>query len=317
MRCSPAARVDLWDGRLNDRQGLTGPPALILKEYIVSHSSLRRLTTITTVVLTAGLALAACGGDGGSTTTNSPGQPGAAQVKLVEAGKIKTCTNLPYPPFQFKEGDEVVGFDVDLIDLVATKLNVSQEIVDIQFDTIKSGAALNSDRCDVAAAGMTINDERKANLDFSNPYFDEVIALMVKKDSGVKSLEDVKAKNLTLGVQKATTSLDHAAANGFTPKEFEDSGKQITAFQTGQVDVILQDLPVVNEWLKQPEIAEKFEVGAEIETGAQYGFAVKKGGNPELLNAINEALAAAINDGTWARLYKQWMGSEPKATPQS
>jgi polar amino acid transport system substrate-binding protein len=282
----------------------------------VGHSSLRRLTTITTAVLTAGLALAACGGDGESNDTNTPGgQPGAQQVKLVEDGKIKTCTNLPYPPFQFKEGDKVVGFDVDLIDLVAKKLNVTQEIVDIQFDTIKSGAALNSNRCDVAAAGMTITDERKANLDFSKPYFDEVIALMVKKGSGIKSLDDVKAQGLSLGVQKATTSLDYATEKGFAPKEFEDSGKQITAFQTGQVDVILQDLPVVNDWLKKPDIADKFEVGAEIETGAQYGFAVKKGGNPELLKAIDEALTAAIEDGTWARLYEQWMGSEPKSTP--
>ena len=282
----------------------------------MTYSSLRRLAATATVVLAAGLGLAGCGGNDEPSST-TPADQGAQQVKLVEAGKLKTCTNLPYPPFQFKEGDKVVGFDVDLIDLVAKKVNATQEIVDIQFDTIKSGAALNSNRCDVAAAGMTITDERKANLDFSDPYFDEVIALMVKKGSGIKSLDDVKAKGLSLGVQKATTSLDYAAENGFTPKEFEDSGKQITAFQTGQVDAILQDLPVVNDWLKKPEIAEKFEVGGEIETGAQYGFAVKKGGNPELLKAINEALSTAISDGTWAKLYEQWMGSEPKSTPKS
>ncbi|GLZ37499.1 ABC transporter substrate-binding protein [Actinokineospora sp. NBRC 105648] len=256
------------------------------------------------------LVVAACGS---SDSGSSGGTTAANGVKLVEAGKIKTCTNLPYPPFQFKDGDKVVGFDVDLIDLAAKKLNVTQDIVDIQFDVIKSGAALNSGKCDVAAAGMTITDERKQNLDFTNPYFDEVIALLVPKGSGITGLDQLKDKKL--GVQKATTSLDYAKEKGFTPTEYEDSGKQLQAFQSGQVDAVLQDLPVVNEWLKKQNLGEKFEIGAEIETGAQYGFAVKKGGNPELLKTLNDALDGAIKDGTWAKSYEQWMGSKPKSTP--
>lgn len=109
-----------------------------------------------------------------------------AKPQLVEAGKIKTCTSLPYPPFQDKKGDDIVGFDVELIDLVAKRLGVEQEIVDISFDSIKSGAALNAKKCDVAAAGMTITDERKENLGFSNPYFDEVLAFVTKKGAGIK-----------------------------------------------------------------------------------------------------------------------------------
>ncbi|GAA3007397.1 ABC transporter substrate-binding protein [Actinokineospora diospyrosa] len=259
------------------------------------------------------LAVAACGSSDGGSTGSSGGNTAANGVKLVEAGKIKTCTNLPYPPFQFKQGDKTVGFDVDMVDLAAKKLGVTQEIVDIQFDVIKSGAALNSGKCDVAAAGMTITDERKQNLDFTNPYFDEVIALMVPKGSGITSLDQLKDKKL--GVQRGTTSLDYATEKGFTPVEFEDSGKQLQAYQAGQVDAVLQDLPVVNEWLKKQGLGDKYEVGAEIETGAQYGIAVKKGGNPELLKTLNDALDAAIKDGTWAKSYEQWMGSKPKSTP--
>ncbi|SES28698.1 ABC transporter substrate-binding protein [Actinokineospora terrae] len=259
------------------------------------------------------LAVAACGSSDGGTTGSSGGNTAANGVKLVEAGKIKTCTNLPYPPFQFKQGDKTVGFDVDMVDLAAKKLGVTQEIVDIQFDVIKSGAALNSGKCDVAAAGMTITDERKQNLDFTNPYFDEVIALLVPKGSGITSLDQLKDKKI--GVQRGTTSLDYATGKGFTPTEFEDSGKQLQAYQAGQVDAVLQDLPVVNEWLKKQGLGEKFEIGAEIETGAQYGIAVKKGGNPELLKTLNDALDAAIKDGTWAKSYEQWMGSKPKSTP--
>lgn len=281
----------------------------------MSHSPLRRLVATTAVVLTAGLGLASCGGDDESSTTNTPGGQAGPQVKLVEDGKIKTCTSLPYPPFQFDEGGEVVGFDVDMVDLVAEKLGVKQEIVDVQFDVIKSGAALNAGQCDIAAAGMTITEERKANLDFSVPYFDEVIALMVGKDSGVKSLDDVKSKGLKLGVQAGTTSLDYATEKGFSPIEFDDAGKQLLAVQSGQVDVILQDLPVVNDWLKKPEVAEKFAVATEIKTGAQYGFGLKKAGNPQLLKLVDETLKAALEDGTWAEAYTKWIGSEPESTP--
>lgn len=281
----------------------------------MSHRSLRRLVTTTTVVLTAGLALAACAASDEPSQATTTAQPGAPQVNLVQAGKLKTCTSLPYAPFQFAEGNKTVGFDVDMIDLVAKKIGVPQEIVDVKFDVIKSGAALNAGTCDIAAAGMTITDERKQNLDFTSPYFDEVIALMVGKGSGVKSLDDVKSKNLKLGVQTGTTSLDHATEKGFTPTEFDDAGKQLLALQSGQVDVVLQDLPVVNDWLKKPEVSQKFELATTIETGSQYGFAVKKGGNPELLKLINDSIKEALEDGTWSDFYTKWIGSKPESTP--
>src|SRR5262245_21613857 len=97
----------------------------------------------------------------------------AGGVKLIKAGSITTCTHLPYPPFQSKDASgKVVGFDVALVDLVAAKLGVKQEIVDTPFEGIKSGQDLNTGKCDIAAAGMTITDERKKVLDFADPYFD-------------------------------------------------------------------------------------------------------------------------------------------------
>jgi polar amino acid transport system substrate-binding protein len=289
----------------------------MLKEYTVSHSPLRRrFTTYAAAVLAAGLALTACGqSDDNPGGQNPAPQPGVPNVKLVKGNQLTTCTSLEYPPFQFNEGDKVVGFDVDIIDLVAKKLNVEQEILDVKFDLIKSGAALNANQCDVAAAGMTITDERKANLDFSRPYFPEVLVLISKKGSGLKTVEDVKAKNLKLGVQTGTTSLDHAKSKGLSPTEYDDAGKQLLALQSNQVDAALQDVPTVNSWLKKPEVASAFEKGDEITNGDQYGFAVKKGGNPELLQLINDTVTAAINDGTWERIYKQWIGSDPKQKP--
>jgi polar amino acid transport system substrate-binding protein len=260
--------------------------------------------------VTAIVLASACG------SSNSPHGAAVPGVDLVTPGKLKVCTNLPYAPFQFTRNGKNVGFDVELMDLVAKKLGVTQELVDIDFDSIKGGTALNARRCDVAAAGMTITEDRKRNLAFSDPYFDEAIALVAPKGTGVKTLEDVKAKKLSLGVQASTTSLDFAKSKGFDPKQYKDSGKELLALQSGQVKVILQDLPVVNTWMKKPDLSAKYELGATITTGSQYGFAVKKAGSPELLKTIDQVLSQAIADGTWAKAYTTWMGSAPAAIPK-
>ncbi|MBC6459279.1 ABC transporter substrate-binding protein [Actinomadura sp. HBU206391] len=268
------------------------------------------------VAITAVVLASACGSsDSGDSSSPSAAPPAAAGVKLVTPGKLKVCTNVPYPPFQFPQGNKTVGFDVDIVDLVAKKIGAQQEIISMDFNVIKSGAALNANRCDVAAAGMTILPERKQNLDFSRPYFPEYLALMTKKGAGVKTVEDAKAKGLKVGVQADTTSLDLAKSKGLTPTEYKDSGKELLAIQSGAIDVALQDLPVVNDWMKNPDVSSKFEVAAEISTGAQYGIAVKKGGNPALLKLIDDTITEAIKDGTWTRIYKQWIGSEPKSMP--
>ncbi|MBG0829606.1 amino acid ABC transporter substrate-binding protein [Planomonospora sp. ID67723] len=275
----------------------------------------RRALTVGAVVVAGALGLSACGG-GGESTTASPDKgassaPAAGGPKLVTPGKLTTCTNLPYEPFQFKEGDKVVGFDVDIVDLAAKKLGLTQEIVDIDFAVIKSGAAMAAGKCDVAAAGMTITEERKANIDFSVPYFDATQALLAKKGTGVTSLDDVKAKNLKLGAQASTTGLDHVKKAGFSPREFADSPKELLGLQSGQVDVIVQDLPVVLTWLKKPEIAEKFELVASLDTGEQYGVGLKKGADPVVLKAVNDAITEAKADGTYEQIFVKWFGKKP------
>ncbi|GAA1300284.1 amino acid ABC transporter substrate-binding protein [Planotetraspora silvatica] len=276
-------------------------------------STIPRAAAIGTTALAITLAAAACGGDSGGDSTAAPAAGG---VKLVNAGKITTCTNIPYEPFEFNQGSDVVGFDVDIVNLAAKKLGVTQDIVDIDFAAIKSGAAMNSGKCDVAAAGMTITDERKQNILFSVPYFDATQSLMAKKDSGITSLADVKAKNLKLGAQASTTGLDYVKKQGFNPVEYADSPKELLALQTGQADVIVQDLPVVQTWLKKPEIGAKFAQVASLDTGEQYGIGMKKG-NTALATVINDAITAAKADGTYDAIYKKWFGTEPGATPSA
>ncbi|GGS22639.1 basic amino acid ABC transporter substrate-binding protein [Streptomyces humidus] len=265
----------------------------------------RRIRILAATTATAGLMLvAAC------TSTDSGGsgsKTAAGGVELVKAGQLTTCTHLPYPPFQSEIDGKVQGFDVSLIDLVAKNLGVKQVITDTPFENFKTGAFLNSGQCDLAAAGMTITDERKKNVDFSDPYFDATQAVLVDKGAGVTSLADVKAEKVKLGAQAQTTGEDYAKKQGLDPVSFESSDAVLNGLRTGQVKAVVIDYPVVQGWLKDKANADAFKVVDNLNTGEQYGFTVKKG-NAKLVAAIDKALADAKADGTYKKLYEQWIG---------
>ncbi|MDH6552184.1 polar amino acid transport system substrate-binding protein [Streptomyces sp. SAI-208] len=274
----------------------------------------RRTRVLAATTATAGLLLvAACtsSDDGGSGSKTAAGG-----VELVKGGQLTTCTHLPYPPFQSEIDGKVQGFDVSLIDLVAGDLGVKQEILDTPFENFKTGAFLNSGECDLAAAGMTITDERKKNVDFSDPYFDATQALLVAKGSGISSLADAKAKKVKLGAQAQTTGEDYVKSQGFDPVSFESSDAVLNGLRSGQVKAVVIDYPVVQGWLKDKANADAFQVADNINTGEQYGFTVKKG-NTKLRDAINKALADAKADGTYKKLYEKWIGpyDESVASP--
>lgn len=235
-------------------------------------------------------------------------------VTLIKAGAITTCTHLPYPPFQSKDASgKVVGFDVALVDLVAKKLGVTQEIVDTPFEGIKSGQDLNTGKCDIAAAGMTITDERKQVLNFSDPYFDATQALVVLTGKPHKSLADLAGKRL--GVQGDTTG--EAYVKEQVKKDnlkvevvsYKDLGSEQQALVTGQIEAAVGDLPVWNDYQKKNP--GKVEVPTGFDTGEQYGFALRKDGDPDLLKTVNEVLAASRTDGTYDALYMEWIGPKP------
>jgi polar amino acid transport system substrate-binding protein len=282
----------------------------------VNTPTRRRTRALAALSVTAGLVLAtACtssdsGGSGSKTA--------AGGVELVKAGQLTTCTHLPYPPFQSEIDGKVQGFDVALIDLVADDLGVKQQILDTPFENFKTGAFLNSGECDVAAAGMTITDERKKNVDFSEPYFDATQAVLVDRAAGLTSLDDVKKKKAKLGAQAQTTGEDYVKAQGFDPVSFESSDAVLNGLRTGQVKAVVIDYPVVQGWLKDKANAKAFEVVGNLETGEQYGFSVKKG-NTALRTALDKALTEARSDGTYKKLYEQWIGpyQEPSAAPSA
>jgi polar amino acid transport system substrate-binding protein len=270
----------------------------------VSGTTPRRLALGTAALVLTLAAATACGGDEGATVQG---------VKLVKQGTLTSCTHLPYPPFQEEKNGKVVGFDVDMIDLVAKKLGVTHKIIDTPFETMKTGSALNAGKCDIQMGGMTIKPDRVKFMDVSQPYFDATQALMAKKDSGVTSLDDVKGKKLKLGSQAGTTGEEFVKGKGMDPRSFDNSLAELDGLRTGQVDVIVQDYPVVQGWLKDPANAAKYAIAANLETGEQYGFWMRKGHNPKLVEMTNKIIADSRANGTYKQIYEKWIGPMPKA----
>lgn len=267
----------------------------------------RRSRHVLALLPAAALALAGCA----TSTDTGSGSSGDSGVKLVKDGKLITCTHLSYEPFQYSEGDKTVGFDVDLVDLVAKKLNVKQEILDTAFEGIQNGQSLNVGDCDLAAAAMTITDDRKKAIDFSDPYFDAEQALLVKKDTGIKDLAALKGKKI--GVQQATTgeiyANDNKAKYGYEVVQFEDLTLQETAVRTGAIDAAINDNGPLYKYAKTfPDT----EVTTEFPTGDKYGIGVKKG-NKALLDTINAVLKDAKSSGKYDEIYEKWFGKKPSS----
>ncbi len=230
-------------------------------------------------------------------------------VHLVARGTLTTCTHLPYAPFQFQQGHAVVGFDVDLIDLVARRLGVRQKIIDTQFTAITSGQVFAVAACDLAAAGMTINPQRAAVVDFSRPYFDSGQVLMARR--GVRITPDAFGPGgLRVGVVAGTTAQEYARGQGWRPKAYENSLTELDALRTGQVDVLVQDDPVVRYWLTDPANA-GFVLVPGLRTRERYGFAVRKGHSRALLRLIDQVIEQSRRDGSYRRIYEKWMGPMP------
>jgi len=253
---------------------------------------MKKRTTVVVLILALSLVVAACGG----TDTG--------EFDLVQEGKILVCSDIPYPPFEFEDGAEYVGFDVELMGAIGDELGLDVEFIDSGFESITAGTAMVGGECDIAASAITIKPEREENIDFSDPYFDADQSLMVKADSGITSLADLDG--MRLGVQSGTTGEGYAQENkpaGTDLVGFAESGQLFLAIEAGDIQGILQDLPVNAERLVGDDTLTIVET---YPTEEKYGLAVKEEGKEALLDAVNEALATIKDNGTYDDIYDKW-----------
>jgi polar amino acid transport system substrate-binding protein len=264
----------------------------------------RPLILGTAIAAAAVLALSGCASrsDGDKPSSGSDG----VDYGLVADGTLTICSEVPYPPFEMEGGDNgsgYTGFDIDLAAAIAEKLDLTLSVQDVGFDGLQSGTTLVAGTCDFGASAMTITDERKANIDFSDPYYDSLQSLLTSTDSGIKSIDDLKGKNV--GVQQGTTGESYAKENakGATLVQYPGDAELWPALQAGQIDAILQDQPVN---LEHEKADDSYKIVEEYNTDESYGFAFAKGEKKELREAVNAALAELRDSGEYDKIYDSY-----------
>jgi polar amino acid transport system substrate-binding protein len=252
----------------------------------------------------AALALTACGGSDDAGGNGGTGTAGAgSELPLVQEGTLTVCSDIPYPPFEFEEGGEYTGFDIDLITEISSEMGLEVAIQDVGFDALQSGVTLAAGQCDLGASAMTITEDRKKNIAFSDPYYDSLQSLLVPKDSDIKAVGDLSGKKV--GVQQGTTGEAYTRENAPEDAEivaFPSDAEMYQAIQAGQVDALLQDLPVNIGHTEDG----KFTIVEEYKTDESYGFAAKKEGSEALISAVNDALSTLRDNGKYQEIYDKY-----------
>lgn len=260
------------------------------------------------------LTFAACGDDPDETTDEPP----AAQespteetpVTTIEEGVLTVGSDIPYPPFEFREGGSLTGLDIELVKEIGTRLGFTVEdenIIDTGFDTIFTQLA--GARFDVVVAASTITPEREEEVNFSDGYYNAQQSLTVQSDSGITGVDGLE-DGMTVGVQQGTTGKKWAEENlpeGVAIRAFPEGPDAYTALEGDQLDGVINDEPTA---IAEVAARSGIELVEAIDTGEVYGIAVDPN-NPELLEAINAALAEMIEDGTYAEIY----GNYPDLPP--
>jgi glutamine transport system substrate-binding protein len=232
-------------------------------------------------------------------------------LSFSQAGKAEelvVATDTAFVPFEFKQGDTYVGFDIDLWDAVAKDLGLTYKLQPMDFNGIIP--ALQTKQVDVALAGITIKDERKKVIDFSDGYYDSGFMLMVPAASAIKGPADLAGK--TLAVKTGTSATDYAKANFKSTelRQFPNIDNAYLELQTGRVDAAMHDTPNVLYYIATAGNGKVKAVGAQM-MAHQYGFGFPKGS--PLVAKVNDALKKIKADGRYAAIYKKWFGAEPQS----
>lgn len=219
--------------------------------------------------------------------------------------KILVGADTTFPPFETETNGEVTGFDIDMIKAIAKEEGLEVETKTMPFDGLIPSLTTNS--IDAAVAGITIKTSRMESVDFSNAYYKSGLSILVKNDSKIKSVDDLKGH--LVATKKATSSVDYLKDHGIKDsdiKQFKNIDEAYQTLETGGVDAVLFDNPVNASFTSEHK---DVKVVGGLLTGEYYGIAVSKK-KPELLDKINDGLAKIKEDGTYDKLFKKYFGDD-------
>lgn len=228
---------------------------------------------------------------------------------IKESGVLNVGTEGTYAPFTFhNEQDELTGYDVEVIKEVAKRMDLEVEFMETQWDSMFAG--LNSERFHLIANQVGINEDRKENYDFSEPYTYSSAVLVVPKDStGITSFDDLTGKK---AAQSLTSNYGKIAEeNGAELVGVEGLAQAIQLMKQGRADATVNDKLAVLDYIKQ-QGDEEITIVAESDDVSEMAFTVNKD-NQELVDAINKQLKAMKEDGTLTGISEEWFGVDVSA----
>lgn len=274
--------------------------------------------TLALIALLSITALAGCSsesstankGDGGKSTETSAGTNTLEKIK--KRGKLIVGVKYDLNLFGLKnpKTGQVEGFDIDIAKGLAKKILGDENKIEFKEVTSKTRIPmLNNGEIDAIIATMTITEERKKEVDFSDVYFMAGQSLLVKKDSKINSVKDLK-KGMTVLTAKGSTSAQNIrkVAPQVNVLEFENYAEAFTALKAGQDDALTTDNALLWGMAKQDP---NYRVLDETFSKEPYGIAVRKG-DKKLLQVINEYLKEIKENGEYDKIYEKWIGKKPQ-----
>ena len=227
------------------------------------------------------------------------------------ADTLVMATNASFPPYEYVEGDQVVGIDAEIAAAICAKLGYELQIDDMEFDSLI--AAVKSGKADFAMAGMTVTEERKQMINFSDSYATGIQSVIVKEDSDITCVDDlfVEGANHTVGVQLSTTGDIYASGDiqdaGFgTVLQYPNGNEAVLALVNGKIDCVIIDNEPAKAYVAANPGLKVLDTSYAVE---DYAAAISKD-NPELLEKFNAALAELKEDGTIAAIITKYIPAE-------
>lgn len=261
------------------------------------------------ICMSAAVFMTACGG--GNNTSNAAASS-AAPAALDTNKTYIVATDASYAPMEYMENNKVVGFSHDILDAAAKNQQVKLEFVNTPFEGLF--ANVNKGDSDIALASITINDERKQQLDFSDPYFQatQMIVTTQRNADKIKTFADLKTRSAS--VQSATSGdlilQDLQGKDSTLIKRFETMPLAFKELESGGVDAVVGDSSVVSYYVSQNPNAKLNTIVDSSFVKENYGFAFRKGRNDGLREAINKGLSNIKSDGTYDKIHAQWFGAD-------
>ncbi len=238
------------------------------------------------LVLVMCLALAACGAKG----------PSLADVQ--KAGKLTVATSPDFPPFENLEGGEVVGIEVEIMEIICQKLGIDFELEQINFDAVLTG--VQTGKYDCGMSGISVTPKREKNTLFTVPYCLAAQCIVVNADSAIASKADLAGKKIS--VQTGTTAAEFCSGEGYTLSQFEANQDAKLALTQGKVDAWVVDDLTAAELCKGDDSVKILD---EAMTTEPYAFAFAFG-SEDLVEEIDKILEELIADGTIAALFEKY-----------